>query len=158
MESLKLSSIKSELSAKSQKQLIEICLRLSRFKNENKELVSYLIGYEGREADFRKDCKLEIFELFQTVNTSSVFLAKKTIRKILRSINKYSRISSNSETQIQLLIYFCECINELDIDMNKSQVLANLYFSQIKKARNLIEKLHEDLQYDYTLILERIDK
>lgn len=158
MESLKLSSIKSELSAKSQKQLIEICLRLSRFKNENKELVSYLIGYEGREADFRKDCKLEIFETFQTVNTSSVFLAKKTIRKILRSINKYSRISSNSETQIQLLIYFCECINELDIDMNKSQVLANLYFSQIKKARKLIEKLHEDLQYDYTLILERIDK
>lgn len=157
MESLKLSSIKSELSSKTQKELIEICLRLSKFKNENKELISYLIGYERREDDFVADCKQDIEDLFQSVNTSSVFLAKKTIRKILRNINKWSRISGQAATQIQLLMFFCECMQKLNIEINDSQVLHNLYQNQIKKARKLLVKLHEDLQYDYLQILDELE-
>ena len=157
MESIKLSAIKSELHSKSQKELIEICLRLSKFKKENKELISYLIGYEHREKDFIEDCKLEIQDAFHTVNTTSVFFAKKTIRKILRSINKHSRISGQVETQIQLLLYFCMNIKNLDIDYRESQVLVNIYEGQINKVQKLLKKLHEDLQFDYTVSLQELE-
>ena len=156
MESLKLAYVKAELGTKSPRQLIDLCIRLTKFKNENKELISYLLGYENRENDFVQDCKSDMTAMFEEVNKESVYHAKKTIRKILRTINRYGRISGQAETQVQLLISFCQSMNQLQVDVSSSQVLINIYFVQLSKVRKLLGKLHEDLQYDYLQILDEL--
>lgn len=39
----------------------------------------------------------------------------------------------------------------------KNRVLANTYERQLTMALNAIDKLHEDLQYDYRILIEELD-
>ena len=43
MKAASLKEVKTELNHKSHSELLAICLRLSRFKKENKELLNYLL-------------------------------------------------------------------------------------------------------------------
>ena len=43
MKAVNVSRLKTELNNRSPKELLEICLRLSKFKKENKELLTYLL-------------------------------------------------------------------------------------------------------------------
>ena len=52
MESVALNTIKKELNFLPPEQLAELCLRLSRYKRENKELLSYLLFEAHDEAVF----------------------------------------------------------------------------------------------------------
>lgn len=134
-------------------ELISVCLRMVKYKKENKELLTYLIYESGSEATFIADLKLEVDDLFGTVNTHSLFWAKKTIRKILRHITKHLKFSGIATTQIELLIYFCEKLRSLNIVLDNSPALINLYLQQLKKIEKLIMTLHDDLQYDYRIRL-----
>ena len=94
--------IKQELAARKPAQLVELCLRLARFKKENKELLTYLLFEAGDEESYIRGVKAEIDELFTTINLSHLYFAKKTLRKIVRVINKYARYSTNKQTEIEL--------------------------------------------------------
>ena len=91
----------------------------------------------------------ETDELFTTINLSHLYFAKKTLRKIVRVINKYARYSGNKQTEIELRIYFCKKLNASGIPYERNTVISNLYDGQVKKIKTLLESLHEDLQYDY---------
>ena len=52
--------LKQELQASSSKQLIELCLRLAKFKKENKELLTYLLFEANDEAAYIQSIKNEI--------------------------------------------------------------------------------------------------
>ncbi len=144
-----LSHIRKELQIYSQKDLLTLCARLASFSRDNKELLSYLLFESADEQAFIQNLKDEVSQLFQDVNTSSLYLAKKTIRKILRLISKQSRYSGQPQTHIEALLHFCEEMNGLEIAWKVSLVLLNLYGAQIKKIMRLVLTLHEDLQYDY---------
>ena len=58
--------IKSALTEQSSTQLIELCLRLARFKKENKELLTYLLFEEQDEDAYIHSAKKVIDEGFQT--------------------------------------------------------------------------------------------
>ena len=81
---------------------------------------------------------------------------KKTIRKILRQIRVYSRYSNKKSTEVELLLYFCEQLNELRPSIHRNRTLSNLYQRQILALKKKISILHEDLQYDYNLQLEAL--
>ena len=83
------------------------------------------------------------------MNSSNLYLAKKSIRKILRTINKYIRYSGSKETEVELRIHYCRTLVDSGIPFRKSQVLLNLYNNQLKKIETAVASLHEDLQYDY---------
>lgn len=155
MQAATLAHLKNELKTMPSADLIEVCIKLIKFKKENKELVSYLLFESGNETAYILNLKNEIDELFDQVNTNSVFWAKKTIRKILRIITKHSKYSGMATTQIQMLLHFCNKLNELPLDYTNNAAMFNLYNNQLKKMDKLILTLHEDLQFDY---LQRIDQ
>ena len=93
MKTATVHEIKQELSTTKPADLVELCLRLARFKKENKELLTYLLFEAHNEQGYIESVKKEISELFAEINQSNVYYAKKSLRKIIRIINKYCRYS-----------------------------------------------------------------
>lgn len=147
-------ALKTELSNCSHSELIDVCLRLSKFKKENKELLTYLLFKSANEESYLSDIKDEIDEQFDLINTKTYFYIKKSVRKILRHVKTYIRYSKNSETEIELLLYFCQKLNDLKPSINKNIALKNIFNREIATIKKKISILHEDLQYDYNLELD----
>ncbi len=149
-------TIKKELQHLPKEDLLELCLRLGKFKKENKALLTYLLFEAHDEDGYVASVKTSLDELFDGINTDSYFYMKKTIRKILRQIRVYSRYSNKKSTEVELLLYFCEQLNELRPSIHRNKTLSNLYQRQILALKKKIRVLHEDLQYDYNLQLEAL--
>ena len=149
MKPATISEIKRELRNSTVDELTELCLQLSKFKKENKELLTYLLYEASDEQAFIEGIKNEMDDEFKLINRTSYYYIKKSLRKILRSIKKYIRFSKKKETEVELLTYFCKKLKQLAPEMHKSIALNNLYFRQIALITKAISSLHEDLQYDY---------
>ena len=156
MKAASVSEIKQELSNASQKELLELCLRLIKYKKENKELASYLLFEAHDLSIYIQNIKNEIDEQFTQINHSNLYFAKKSLRKILRITNRYIKYTTSKETEAELLIYFCSKIKTSGLKINKSTALTNLYNNQIKKLRAVVETLHEDLQHDFNKHIEHL--
>ena len=111
--------IKKELNTLNTATLAELCLRLARFKKENKELLTYLLFSAGNEQAFVAAIKKEIDNQFDEMNQSHVYYAKKSLRKILRLINKYCRYSSLTETEVEIRIHFCAILKDSQIPVRR---------------------------------------
>ena len=157
MKAASLSEIKQELQNSSQKELLGLCLRLARYKKENKELLTFLLFEAGDLQSYIKNIKIEIDNQFSEVNRSNLYFAKKSLRKILRTTNKFIKYSTSKQAEVELLIYYCLKIKESGIAMHKSNALMNLFNMQIKKINKALELLHEDLQYDYLKEMQELN-
>jgi len=156
MKAASLSHLKQEMKNRSSNELLEICLRLGRFKKENKELLTYLLFEIQDEQTYVESIKKEINRQFQEINKSNIYFAKKSLRKIVRTTNKFIRYSGRKQTEVELLVHFCQCLKESGISMDNSIALSNLYNRQIQKIKKAISTLHEDLQYDYGIELKSL--
>jgi hypothetical protein len=150
-------TIKKELKHLPKEELLELCLRLGKFKKENKALLTYLLFEADDESGYIENVKASLDEFFDDMNTDSYFYMKKTIRKILRQIRVYSRYSSEKSTEVELLLYFCERLNELKPSVHRNTILSNLYERQILSLKKKIGVLHADLQYDYNQQIEHLE-
>ena len=148
--------IKQRLKDLEKKELMELCLRLSRHKKENKELLTFLLFEADDLPHYVASVKEEIDEIFADVNQSSVFFAKKTIRKALRTANRYIRYAGDKTVEAEVLLHFCTNFRGLKLDWKRSSLLSNIYHAQVKKIGAAIDSMHEDLQYDYRRSLERL--
>lgn len=157
MKTASLKEIKTELENVSPALLLELCLKLTKFKKENKELLTYLLFESHDEKSYVASVKEILDELFLTVNKTQLYFAKKTIRKIIRIANRYIKYSNSKTTEPDLLLHICEKINDLNLDLNRNTALENIYLSQIKKIRKAISLMHEDEQYDYLKMLEILE-
>lgn len=156
MKAATIHELQKELSALEPKQLKELCIRLAKYKKDNKELLSYLLFEAHDEKTYIKNIKEEIDILFAEMNRSNAYLTKKSLRKILRFINKFIKYSGIKQTEIELRIYFCTKVKTSDIPIETNTVLSNLYNREIEKIKTTFTKLHEDLQYDYKEELEKL--
>lgn len=156
MKAVSVVTLKKELHHKSDQELMELVLRLSKFKKENKELLTYLLFELHDETGYIDSVKSEIDLQFSTINTNSYFYIKKSVRKILRLIKKYARYSLKKETEVELLLYFCECLKDMSPSIKRNVTLSNIYDRQILAIKKIVKTLHEDLQYDYNLVLEEL--
>ena len=156
MKAVSVKEIKEELKVLSPTELMDLCLRLSRFKKENKELLTYLLFESSNEQSYKKSVKNEIDSQFEQVNKKSYYLMKKSIRKILRDVKKYIRYSLKKETEVELIIYFCTKLKEFTPSIYKNTALHNLYDRQIELVRKKLKLLHEDLQFDYSDELDKL--
>lgn len=148
--------IRDELKHLEREELLEIVQRLSRFKKENKELLTYLLFQTLDEEKFKADIKAEMDREFSEINRSSYYFMKKSMRKILRNVKKYSRYSGKKETETELLIYFLQKMNDFKPSVHRNKTLQNLFERQLTLVNKNMEKLHEDLQYDLGLELEKL--
>ncbi|RIV73277.1 hypothetical protein [Flagellimonas aequoris] len=149
MKASTIAQLKKELQYKSSDEVVQLCLRLARFKKENKELLTYLLFEADSESGYIASVKLEVDELFSEINVNSYFYIKKSVRKILRIIKKYIRYSGNKETEVELLLYFCEKLKALRPSIHRNTTLKNLYDRQLIYIEKKLPPLHEDLQYDF---------
>jgi predicted nucleotidyltransferase len=149
--------LKRELETRSPAELLELCLRLSKFKKENKELLTYLLYEAKDEKAFVASIKLEMDIQFAEINTDRYFFIKKSARKILKQTKTYIRYSQNRETEIDLLIYFCSKLKAFIPLLHENKILENIYIRQTDYIKKAMLKLHEDLRYDYEMELERLE-
>jgi len=156
MKPASVNEIKNKLKETDKRELIEICQRLARFKKENKELLTYLLFEEEDLPNYIKNVKEEIDEGFLQVNTSSVYFAKKTIRKILRIANKHIRYTNSKSAEVEILLHYLTSFKGLNLSWQKSTALSNVYKAQLKKIDSAVSTMHEDLQYDYRRQLDRL--
>jgi hypothetical protein len=156
MKSATIHEIKQELLTNKPVELVELCLRLGRFKKENKELLTYLLFEAHDEQGYIRGIRKEIDQQFAGINLSHLYFAKKSLRKIVRIINKYCRYSGSKSTEVELRIYFCSQLKNSGIAINRNPVINNLFQSQLKKINTVLITLHDDLQYDYRKELDEL--
>lgn len=143
---------------KDDKALMELCLRLLRYKKENKELITFLLFEADDLPAFIKGVNEETDEGFAALNKDSYYIAKKGLRKILRNANKHIRYSSSKTVEVEVLLHFCTSFKGIKASWQKTSALESLYASQLKKIRAALEAMHEDLQYDYRRSLSRLEE
>ena len=156
MKTASVREIKKELSNCSREELVEIVLKLSKHKKENKELLTYLIYESSDEEQYIQDVCDDVTAQFQGINTSSYYLIKKSVRKILRFCKKQIRFSKIKTTEAEILMHFCFELRKLRPSYKNNIVLLNLHNKQLELIEKAVSTLHEDLQYDYRLELEQI--
>ena len=149
MKAASLNEIKKELIELDSKTVQDLCMRLAKYKKENKELLTYLLFEAHDEAAFVNNVKTEMDELFQGLPSGNVYYIKKSLRKILRIVNKQIKYSGLKQTELELRLYFCAKIKEANVPLRSSTVLYNLNEGQVKKIKTVLTQLPEDLQYDY---------
>lgn len=156
MKAVSITTIKKELNTLSTVEIQELCLRLSRFKKENKELLTYLLFESHDEPGYIETVKNYIDEQFENINTASYFYIRKSMRKILTHTKKYIRYSKKKETEVELLLYFCQKLKDFSPSIKHSVQLQNMYNRQILLIKKNVATFHEDLQYDYNIILDAL--
>jgi hypothetical protein len=149
MKTASVKELREELKQREERDLVEVILRLSRFKKENKELLTYLLFESDSEGSYIDSVKTQVDELFLAINTSNIYYAKKGVRKVLREVKKYIRYSGNKETEVILLIHFCSALQESHPKLLRSKIIKDLVKRQVLLARVRVSTLHEDLQHDY---------
>jgi len=154
MKAASVVELRKELEYLDKEKLEHLCLRLARFKLENKELLTYLLFESEDESSYIQSIKIQLDTLFLDINTNSYFYVKKSIRKILRRIRRFARYSNQPETEVELLLYFCLKMQDITPSIFKNKTLTNIYNKQIESEQKKTKKLHEDLQYEYNLHIE----
>jgi hypothetical protein len=148
MKAFSLKELKAELSTLSPVEVTEICLRLAKYKKENKELLAYLLFNAGDEASYVVEVKAQMDEQFVGVNQSNLYLTKKMLRKILRTTNRFIKYSGVKQTEVELLLYFCNKVVSSGIPFHSNKALDNLYQRLIIRIQKSISMLHEDLLHE----------
>jgi len=157
MKAAGISEIKKELEHLSQKELLDLCISLAKYKKDNKEYLGYLL-FEAHDKDqFIKEVKEEIDTHFETLKLqSNLYYVKKSLRKILRILSKYAKYTDDKGLTAELYIYFCLKLKNSGIPYHKSQMIVNIMEGTLKKINGLISTLHPDLQNDFLTELDKI--
>lgn len=156
MRSASIQEIKQELQQLKPAELVNTCIRLARFKKENKELLTYLLFESSDESAYIREIKDEMDLLFEEINRAHFYFVKKSLRKILRVVAKHVRYMGSRQAETELLLHFGQRFLEMDIPYQQSPVLVNLYQGVLKKLKAAIATLHEDLQHDYSRQLNEL--
>lgn len=157
MKASSVHEIKQELKERDKKELVEICLRLAKYKKENKELIDFMLFQSHDLEDYIDQVKAEIDEGFSQMNTTNLYFAKKTIRKVLRIANKYIRYSGSKTAEVEILMHYLTNFKGIKLPWQKTKATKNIYDAQLKKIRAAIATMHEDLQWDYLKQVERLE-
>ena len=149
MKAATVKAIKEELNMRSREELVELCLSLSKFKKENKELLTYLLYEVSDELSFINSIKDEIDLAFKEINRTSYYYLKKSIRKILRNTKKNIRYSKKKQTEVELILFYCNKLKNFTPPISKSIPLTRIFEREILRVEKIVTKLDADLQYDY---------
>jgi len=140
--------LKKELELRNHTELLSFCLRLAKFKKENKELLSFLLFDADEITSYLENVKKETDGFFDEINNTNIYYIKKSVRKILRNVNKHIRFAASKLAEAEMLIHFCNNMIDFSIPLHKSKPLLKMYETQVRKIDEVLSALHPDLQYD----------
>jgi hypothetical protein len=156
MQIASLSEIKKELKEKTNHELTELVLKLTKHKVENKELLAYVLFESADENHFISKIESEVDLQFAHVNIKSNYIINKNIRKIQRYIVKQIRFSKQKETEIALRIHFCKNLVDIQSKYDINNTRHQMLIRQIELIRKALTLVHEDLQFDHELELTEL--
>lgn len=148
MDSPKLSNIRKEINELPKEILAEYCLKIAKYKTENKEFFNYLLFYSDNTAGYINEVKMIIDEGFDSL-TYSDYNSTKVLRKLTRLMNKHIKFIAEKPSEIELALYFCSQFIDKGSPKTSHKPLIGLLFRQLKRIERIIPKLNEDLQFDY---------
>ncbi|EOZ98578.1 hypothetical protein A33Q_1232 [Indibacter alkaliphilus LW1] len=149
-----LAEIKRELKLLNENELIDVVLDLAKYSRENKAYLFFRL-FEKENPRIYVDMVKDDLDLnFMNANTRNYHVAKKSAQTIRRKLNKNLKLTKDKTAQIELIIHFCKQMKAYGYLQYGHPVIENLFKVQIGKAEKLISGLHEDLQYDFQLMLE----
>jgi hypothetical protein len=148
MESPKLNNIRKELNHLPKEVLAEYCLKIAKYKTENKEFLNYLLFYSDNNELYIAEIKKMLDEGFSDLPYSD-YTATKVLRKLTRLMNKHIKFMGNKALELELALYFCHLFIEKSSPKTHHKPLIGLLFRQLKRIEKLIPKLDEDLQFDF---------
>ncbi len=148
-------TIKTELKQLPPKQVLELLLRLSRFKKENKELLSYLLFESGDEQGYVQQIKAEIDEQFAQLKETGFYLYKKQIRKIQRMINKPIKYMGSKASTAELYLHMANKIHEQKKTIYNKAFLEKTLQQYVTKINRVLPFMDEDLQHDISQQLQK---
>jgi len=156
MQIASLSEIKKELKEKTNHELTELVLKLTKHKVENKELLAYVLFESADENHFISKIESEMDLQFTNVNTKSNYIINKNIRKIQRYLVKQIRFSKQKETEIALRIHFCKNLIATLLKYDRNSTRHHMLMRQTELIRKALTYVHEDLQFDFELELTEL--
>ncbi|MGZ3864978.1 MAG: hypothetical protein ACXVC6_12055 [Bacteroidia bacterium] len=159
MNAAGLQEVKKELAELPQKELVELCLSLAKYKKDNKEYLGFLLFEAHDKPAFIREVKTGIDVHFEElVKQPNLYYVKKGLRKQLRLLTKYGKYVGDKALTADMLIYFLRKLKLSGIPYHKNKLIVNLYAQQLKKINALVKSFHEDLQADYKNDLEEISE
>jgi hypothetical protein len=158
MKAATLHQIKKELETYAPKKIMELTLRLIKYKTENKELISYLLFDEDDLAGYISDLREDISAMFTDIRYLPSYQVKRVLKKALKFITRYAKYTNTKETEAELLLHFCSLMREQSLQRNSNKVISVIYYKQLEKVEKMLPALHEELQYDYKDKIEVLRK
>ena len=137
-------------------ELVAVCIKLAKYKKENKEFLAYLLFDSNYEPEYINKIKLEMDLMFTGVNKGNLYFVKKNLRKILRMTNKYIKYSGQKRTETELRIHYCLKLRRSGIRIDSGTAISNILEGQVMKISKAMSMLHEDLQHDYQAEIRQI--
>lgn len=157
MKTASIHQLKAELLVMEPHQITEICLKLAKFKKENKEFLDYLVWGSNDSMQYVEEVKVEISEMFENIQSDrNFYYAKKSIRKILRFANRYCKYLNEKELCCELRMFFIESLIQFVQEENYQNQAQKIVQTELNKTEAMIRKLHEDYQFDFKLRLEEL--
>lgn len=152
-----LAEIKRELSYLNEKEINELLLDLVKFNRENKAYLYFKLYGRDNPSLFVEMVQQDLVTEFEKANRTNSFYVKKSSQSIRRKLNKSLKLSKNKTDQIDLILFFCEKLNEYGYLRFRNSIVENLYHVQLGKAKKLISGLHEDLKWDYEMKMKELE-
>jgi hypothetical protein len=150
LQSAPMKELKRHLETLPQREVVTHCMKLARYKHDNKDYLNYLLFESVDPGAFSKRLKEAVDEGFSALDKDkNLFFTKKGLRKILRMVTRYSRYASDPALTCEWHLYFCSKLSESGIPYESSPVVLNMYIGQLKKVSKLFETMHEDVRFDY---------
>lgn len=152
----KIAEIKKAVGFLDEKELRLLLMEIIGFSTDNKRFAYFKLHEQQDEQFFMSESKEFLLqEFFKAVNTN-YWTGKKSLQKLRSTLNKLLKFTKRKDFQLELILYFCLQCKEFGYLSYRHPVIENLYTTQLRKAESLINKLHEDLQYDYEHQLEEL--
>jgi hypothetical protein len=148
MKAERLSDIKKELSGRDVQELTAICIRLARYKKENKELIHYLLYDINDPLAYAEQVKSFLDEEFRGLSRH-YYYGLKGLRKILRIMVRHIKFTGSKQVEMELLLWFCRNFMVYTDLKTTHKPLQTILSRQLEKIKKLMPTLHEDLQFDY---------
>lgn len=149
MKSASLAQLEKELRQLEAQELVQLCLKLAKYKKENKELLNFLLFESTNKENYLERIKEELENSFYEINRKSAYTTKKGLQKVVRLMTKHIKQNASLTAELDLRIWFCKKVRHARIDLDMDQVISNLYYREISKIQAVLQKLHEDQREDY---------
>lgn len=135
--------------------VVAMCIRLAKYKRENKELLSYLLFDSDNDELYAEQVKAELDVSFRDLDKRYSVQNKKKLAKTIRLMDKHVKFVGSKRFEAQMRIYFCCQIKNLTPSFRQHSVVQGIYSRQIDKINKAVAALHEDLQYDFIEEMKR---